>query len=374
MASFKILYLDSFTDRKADSNASDEIGYGITCSASIKAELIRRGHIVEDLESHGVMCKAKLEWILATYELLSTKDMSAYDVILVFHSFHQFPCEIRRFLQQRHQGIPLIVGYVHGSHWDESDTFRTEFFPGLKIQDLANMICMDRVFIVSEYFKSVLLNRISGFNEDIGHALRSKMAVVGLPINIELIERYRTARHDERVRIVFNHSPTVAKDPVTFFQVIEPILSHYPVELIITRKFESHHPGFAELHSLVDRFSGRVILGNTLSIPEYYRTLWGSDIQVSTAKHESLGISTLEAMYTRNCCILPNRQSFPEISATETAHLYDSNNELGSMVARLIEDSSERNRIAEKQHRLSLQYSPVRVVDRLLSAINELLE
>jgi hypothetical protein len=48
-----------------------------------------------------------------------------------------------------------------------------------------------------------------------------------------------------------------------------------------------------------------VLLGNDMRLGDYYWALWMADIQVSTATHESLDVSTLEAMYTGNCCILP---------------------------------------------------------------------
>ena len=60
-----------------------------------------------------------------------------------------------------------------------------------------------------------------------------------------------------------------------------------------------------------------------MALDDYYRALWMSDLQVSTASHESLGVSTLEAMYTENCCILPRVGSYPEICGNHSEILYD---------------------------------------------------
>jgi hypothetical protein len=77
-----------------------------------------------------------------------------------------------------------------------------------------------------------------------------------------------------------------------------------------------------------------------MSLAEYYATLWASSIQVSTARHESLGIATLEAMYMNNCCLLPNRQSYPEI--TGGLGLYTSDDELLQMLKTYICDDASR--------------------------------
>ena len=60
-----------------------------------------------------------------------------------------------------------------------------------------------------------------------------------------------------------------------------------------------------------------------MPLDEYYQALWAADLQVSTATHESLGVSTLEAMYTDNCCILPRLGSYPEICNGNPDVLYE---------------------------------------------------
>src|SRR3954468_11605309 len=40
------------------------------------------------------------------------------------------------------QGTTPIIGYLHGSHWDPTDTYRSEAYPGLKWLDLANLMAL----------------------------------------------------------------------------------------------------------------------------------------------------------------------------------------------------------------------------------------
>ena len=72
-------------------------------------------------------------------------------------------------------------------------------------------------------------------------------------------------------------------------------------------------PHRGRLSRLVERFGSRITVGEILAIPDYFRALWGSHVQVSTATHESLGIATLEAMYARNYCLLPDLGAYPEV-------------------------------------------------------------
>jgi hypothetical protein len=59
-----------------------------------------------------------------------------------------------------------------------------------------------------------------------------------------------------------------------------------------------------------------------MPLDEYFEALWAADLQVSTATHESLGVSTLEAMYTGNCSLLPRVGSYPETCDGHSDVLY----------------------------------------------------
>ena len=55
-------------------------------------------------------------------------------MVFCFHAFHTFPVEVRRMLLDLGLRVP-IVGYTHGSHWDVTDTYRSDHYPGLALAD-----------------------------------------------------------------------------------------------------------------------------------------------------------------------------------------------------------------------------------------------
>ena len=90
------------------------------------------------------------------------------------------------------------------------------------------------------------------------------------------------------------------------------------------------------------------------------------------ATHEHLGIATLEAMYTHNCCLLPNRCSYPEITGGYQDVLYSSTVELEEKLDYYLEDRSAREEAAATLHERSLRYTPGDVVPRLMAVFSEL--
>lgn len=270
MGNAKILYLDSYTRRDSDSQASDEIGYGLTASDAIKHHLRLLGYEVDDLAGLSLKADNKLEWVHASYNLLRTLPLEKYDLIFIFHCFQQFPSEVRRIVLERGYRHLRVIGYTHGSHWDPTDTFREIFYPGMRVADLANLLCLDRVLVVSNYFREMLLNNVLPFSAAAAAELETRLVVTGLPVNKDLIERYYTEKETDTVQIVFNHSPTPGKAPDVFFQVMEKVLAHvlpqYDVRLVVTRRFELDSPGGQQLNQLKERYGERIQLGNTLSL------------------------------------------------------------------------------------------------------------
>ncbi len=113
------------------------------------------------------------------------------DVIFSFHVFSTFPAEIRRMALDLGRSIP-IVGYTHGSHWDPTDTFRFEVYPGMELLDLANLYVLDRILLVSQYMRTTLRDNIGAFNSSLAERLDAKAVVVGLPLDVQRIDACRT--------------------------------------------------------------------------------------------------------------------------------------------------------------------------------------
>jgi glycosyltransferase involved in cell wall biosynthesis len=378
----RVLYLNGYTvpaEQTGPTGApsSDAIGYGITASTAIRTGLHAVGFDVVRPEITVAGDKdervARLRWLLSSYDgVLDALSTSPPDVIFCFHAFSAFPVEIRRMLLDLELALPL-VGYTHGSHWDPTDTFRFQVYPGMELLDLANLHVLDRVFLVSNYLRATLWRTISAFNTPLARLLDAKFEVVGLPLDVERIDASRTDERWPRTTVVFNHAPVASKNPELFVRVMRRILPRYDVRVLFTRRFLPTHVGGAAVAALAADFAEQVTLGNDLSLPDYYRALWMADLQVSTATHESLGISTLEAMYTGNCCILPRLGGYPEITGEHPDVLYDlGEGQLEERLTYFLAHPDRRLAVAADLQRAAARYSPAVVVQRIADVLDGL--
>lgn len=378
----KVLFVDCYM---LDSKAADfdngppssmSIGYGVTSSRVLCDELTRSGvtliRPLKDISPYSDGTRAaRLRWVLRGYRQIADAAMlTRPDVIFAFHSFAAFPTEIRRILFELDLHIP-IVAYTHGSHWDFSDLVRQQKYPGLELLDLANLACLDRVLFDSEFICDAVISNIATFNRDIADYIKSRSSVVGLPLDTLFIDSIRTTEKFALPTIVFNHAPVDAKDPASFIRVVRRVLDRENCAVLFTRAFADGDPGASELRELKLRFGERVLLGSDMPLDEYFDALWRADIQVSTALHESLGISTLEAMYTENCCLMPRRGSYPEISGNNSAALYESLDELEERLVAILRNLDLRLSIAHDLAKMAMRFRPAVVVPVVLRCLEE---
>ena len=276
-ASRRLLYLDAYTAPVEQSSApgsspsSDAIGYAITSSAAIRTGLRAAGWEVLQPDLSGLQDQnghvRRLRWFLRAYEsALDSLATSPPDVIFVFHAFSVFPTEIRRMILDLRLDIPMI-GYTHGSHWDPTDTFRFEVYPGMETADLANLCVLDKVLLVSRQMQDTLRASISAFNEPLATSLETRYEVVGLPLDVALIDESRTDERDARPTVVFNHAPVASKDPDMFARVMRRILPRYDVGVLFTRRFPPDQAGGEAVAALAADFGDRVVLGNNMPLP-----------------------------------------------------------------------------------------------------------
>lgn len=370
----RVLYLDTYTGPpgRGAVPSSDSIGYGVTASQVLQAGLREAGFEVvpptpPDSARHG-----RSKWLTAVYAAaLDVLTAAPPDVIFMFHIFAAFPVEIRRMLLDLHLDIP-IVGYTHGSHWDPSDTYRSATYPGLELADLANLAALDRLLLVSDYLRDTLRNTIGEFQPEVAAAIDARSVVVGLPLDTQRIDAARTDRPCDKPMVVFNHAPVAGKDPELFVRVMERVMPRSGVAVAFTRKFPPGAPGGEAVAQLAARYPDRVMLGCDLPVDDYYRLLWQADLQVSTASHESLGMSTLEAMYTQTCCVLPRLGSYPEITNSHPDVLYEPGaDSLEHRLTALLEDAPRRRRVGHDLRRLARRYEPGLVVRRIVDVIDD---
>ena len=370
----RVLFFQGFVSLQRDYKASDAVGYGITSAEAVMEALTGQGMEVLAVNpppsSSPDQETRRLAWILDGYKALLDLDLHSGDLIFIFHIFQHFPAEVRRILQDLKMPLP-VVGYTHGSHWDPTDLFRFIHYPGMEVTDLSNLLCLDRVLVPSHYLRRVLLENIAKWQPEAADRVERKMAVVGLPINTRRLDACRTQEKFDRPTIVFNHSLIPSKAPEVFLEVAERVLERHEVNIVITR----HAPDEGikrRLDELNGRFPGRLVFGETYSLPEYFRILWTADLQVSTALHEGLGIATLEAMYAYNCCLLPNRCSYPEITHGLDDVLYSSTEDLVAKIDYYLKNETARQKAAAALHERSLRYTPEQVASDLVAVFSEL--
>ncbi len=379
----RVLYLDGYTvpaghaRQTGGAPSSDAIGYGLTASAAIRTGLaaagfdLARPEVAVPVAAGDDERVGRLRWLLSSYDgVLDALSTSPPDVVFSFHAFSTFPVEIRRMLLDLGLDVPL-VGYTHGSHWDPSDTFRFQVYPGMELLDLANLHVLDRVLLVSDYLRATLWDTISAFNAPLAKSLDAKSEVVGLPLDVERIDAYRTQERWGRPTIVFNHAPVASKNPDLFARVMCRLLPRCDVQVLFTRRFGPKQAGGAAVPALAERFPEQVLLGNDLPLPQYYRALWMADLQVSTATHESLGVSTLEAMHTGTCCIVPRLGSYPEITGGHPDVLYDlGEGQLEERLHYFLEHPDRRQAVAADLQHAAARYAPTVVVPRIASVLD----
>ncbi|MFI0450663.1 glycosyltransferase [Actinomadura sp. 6N118] len=379
------LYVDTYTSPAdvaagdvAAGPSSDSIGYGITASAAIVAELEARGFDVIRVNPHtpagqGSRSDSRARWTANVYRrIVDAIDREHPDLIFIFHIFSVFPSVIRKALQDMGTDIP-VIGYTHGSHWDPTDTYRADRHPRLRLLDLANIDSLDRLLVVSEYMCRTLEENIGALSPALANDVTNKTSIVGLPLDTTQIQRQWTGEQFDRTTIVFNHAPIESKRPKVFTQAANEILDRHDAVIVFTRRFAEEDPGGKEVSELADRHPGQVVLGNDMSIADYYRTLWRSHIQVSTASHESFGVATLEAMYTHNCCLLPTKGAYPEICHNNPDVLYDGTvSTLVKRLTHLIKSPYERRRMSVELSKIAMLHDAPAVVDRILESISDI--
>ena len=381
-AEMQILYIDCYTTDVLKGSyvpSSMSIGYGITASHIICQYLEGNGFqlirpLIDNQSAADGSRADRLRWILQGYEKIADA-VAKYqpDLIFIFHSFGNFPAEIRRILLDLELDIPMM-GYTHGSHWDPTDSVRLERYPGLEIVDLANLTVLDRVLFDSEFIRDTVVGGIESHNATVARTVALKSRVVGLPLDTDLIDASRTSERFSRTTITFNHAPVPAKNPAEFVTVIGRLMQRYDINVMFTRAFAAGTTVASEIEALRQRFGDRVILGQNMTVRDYFHALWMSDIQVSTALHESLGMATLEAMYTENCCLLPSRCSYPEISAENRDVLYNSADDLQMRLAFFIEQPRRMRSVGRVLARQARKHGAKVVMPRIVSVFEELLE
>lgn len=376
----RVLYLPTFTSAPNAQQAlsgidrtgvpsSDSIGYGITASDALLSGLAALGIAVEPLQ-----IDSQLDRNTWTVESLREFDRvikaGKYDVVLAFHAMWPFTADLRRVMDENSVDTPLVT-YTHGSHWDATDSYRRVHHPKLVWADLGNLLAADRVLVVSEAFRSTLLASVGNTSAAAAQELADRVRVTGLPVDFDRLDMYHVPRAEPPL-IVFNHAPNEAKRPDVFFGALDDVLARTDASVLITRRFASDSVGADTLRCLLTRNPGRIRLGNDLPIEQYYTALWQSSIQVSTASHESLGVSTLEAIAAGNRPILPDLPAYREITENADEVIYSSSDDLIDHVVAACKSPLASAAIGQRlSQKVREQYGALTVASRVFSVLED---
>jgi tRNA G18 (ribose-2'-O)-methylase SpoU/glycosyltransferase involved in cell wall biosynthesis len=114
--------------------------------------------------------------------------------------------------------------------------------------------------------------------------------------------------------ILWNARLEEDKNPGDFLALLRSIPPTIPFQLIILGTDPSK--GQQWLTQIREAFDGRILhMGWCEDRTEYAQWLQQASIVISTANHETFGISIIESIYTGALPLLPNRLSYPEILA-----------------------------------------------------------
>lgn len=368
----RILFVPSYSHVAgiAGRTSSDAIGFGVTSAAALVDGLRRQGCAVDVLPV--ATGDGRNTWNASCLEVFAQAvSAGSYDVVLAFHAFWPFAADLRRVLDDS-SVAPALVGYTHGSHWDPSDLFRYERYPDLRWADLGNLLALDRILVVSEWMRDTLRRNVKAASEEAAGELDARMRVVGLPIDLARIDAARRPPTDPTPTVVFNHAPIKAKRPDTFLDLADELLRTTPARVRITRRFDPGSVWAVRADDLARRHPGRMIVSRDLPIDDYFAAMWDASVQVSTATHESLGVGTLEAMATRNHCLLPRCGAYPEVVDEDPDVLYSDDADLLERAVTAVTDPALRDRVAERLcRRARALYSPETIAGNVYAVLTE---
>lgn len=350
----KIAYVRSYTstDYHNAKASSDAIGYGRACSLVLERELgkLRSTELITVATPDDVSLGLTSWNMRQITQLVDVVKRDEIDAVFLFHSTTPDAAFVRRNLDEiGFQGT--LVGYTHGSHWDPSDTFRYDNHPKLKWEDLGLLLSMDRILLASEYIRtriaaSVRAEAVGALNEFLTNS-----RVVGIPIDIEGIDRNRGLARSTSPRLLFNHSFVSSKGADEFVDMLPVLLEqNKALSVDITRAPIPGSQTEGRLRTVCSKFGQRVRVHEGLDPSAYASLLWQCTHQVSTATHETFGVATAEAMAAGVACLVPDRAVYPELVGRSTKEaIYDPSFKLQRLTEWLGMDEATRRDIATRQ-------------------------
>jgi glycosyltransferase involved in cell wall biosynthesis len=194
-----------------------------------------------------------------------------------------------------------------------------------------SLAAADAVFVNSRFHLDALVAALPGvLARGPDHDHRSMLAAVEarlsvLPVGVVVGGLVGADRlvHDGHPRVLWNQRWEHDKDPATFLRALCD-LADEGVDFEVVLAGENVRVDPQEFERARAHLGARVVHVGHLPEDEYRQMLRGSDVVVSTARHEFFGIAMIEAMAAGAVPLLPDRLSYPELvpSSFHEAVLY----------------------------------------------------
>ena len=183
-----------------------------------------------------------------------------------------------------------------------------------------------------------MLKHFGDFNElETVETIRERSRVMALGLDLQRLDAYRTAPHDDSPLILWNHRWEDDKNPRLLFKALYRLADeNVPVRVAIVGENFRQQP--TEFEEIRQRLGRRVVqFGYVEDFAAYARLLWEADYVISTAYQDFFGISIAEAIYCGCVPLLPYRLNYPALVPTAARErcLYSANDLYGLLVRHL---------------------------------------
>ena len=189
-----------------------------------------------------------------------------------------------------------------------------------------------------------------------GHRAASQV----IPVGIHLADFLGPELRDAQPTIVWNHRWEADKNPAEFVAALEAV-SNLSFRLVLLGEgAESTH----HLRRLDEVLADRITHAGHVPRGAYTSWLRRSDIVVSTAHQEFLGIAVIEALAAGNIPVVPNRLAYPEVLGDELAECLYEPGELAEALRVAITNRDRRERVRPVARARAEQFDWKTVVGR----------
>lgn len=256
--------------------------------------------------------------------------------------------------------IPVkIYGVWHAGSITDED-FMQPSNSWAKYFELGFLKICDAVFVGTEYSKESIGYRLLPYAEDASEFL-SKIHAQGMPLDTKMLGQVSPPK---KPIILFPHRFDIEKRPNIFMDAIEVLTQRHmpksPIEFCFCTSRKDLRSNAQWLVDKVDFLSDRLAgTGYSLSIrtdlpkKSYYELLASSTCMVSTTIEENFGYCLAESLAVGTRPIVPNAFSHPEILDGRGEYLYNSFDELTTMIVKAIGLYEGGNELIEERLKLT---------------------